>query len=646
MKKILQIFTCLFILFNGIDCFGQNVKLDWAQSMGPFFGGAGGKALVVDDSGNIYITGSFTDTVDFDSSLISTYNLISNGGYDIFILKLDTLGNFIWAKSLGGVSDDISEHMAFDDRGNIIITGGYRGIVDFDPNFGLSNLSSNGGTDAFILKLDPNGDFIWAKSMGGTSDDMGYSISSDYQGNVFTIGEYYSTVDFDPGAGLSQLTSEGLEDVFVQKLKRNGDFIWAKSIGGTGSERGTSLANDQIGNVYLTGYYIGTVDFNPNGGVYNLITDSIVGDLFILKLNGQGSFEWCKSTQSNGGNDHAYGYPKLVLDSLENVCITGQFRGLVDFDPSHGISNLHSGNGFDDVFVLKLDNSGDFIWVKHLSTTNHSVSQIDSYGIIADQSSNLYVTGSFSGTVDVDPSSSIHIINGNYSFEKFIVKLDSLGSFIWGKRTQAGMQCSGRSIATDQNGNIYTTGAFQGQCDFDPSDSIFNLNSGLYTVDLFIDKMSTCIIDTSLNVSGLNISANLSGATYQWIYCVNGYEIPGETGQSFTPIYNGVYAVEISENGCSSRSSCITINSLSVTEDNILNGVVIYPNPTQGMVNIDFGIADNFSLSIYDVLGQKIHHVEDINESNYKLDIFEPSGIYFIEVKSKWNSKMYKLIKK
>ena len=158
---------------------------------------------------------------------------------------------FAWAKSMGGSFDDDGQSITVDAVGNIYTTGSFLDTIDFDPGPGTYNLSSAGWKDIFIQKLDANGNFIWAKSMGGVSYDVGNSITIDALGNIYIIGVFEDTVDFDPGTGTYYLTSAGSRDIFIQKLDSSGNFIWAKSAGGSDYDGGSSIAVDTTGNVFV-----------------------------------------------------------------------------------------------------------------------------------------------------------------------------------------------------------------------------------------------------------------------------------------------------------------------------------------------------------------------------------------------------------
>ena len=335
---------------GGADIYIQkldaNGTLLWAKSMG----GTGddyGMSITTDALGNVYTTGNFRDTVDFDPG-VGVLNLTSAGLYDMFIQKLDPNGNLLWAKSLGGSGFDQGVSITTDALGNVYTTGDFDTIVDFDPGVGTLNLTSAGVSDIFIQKLDANGNLIWAKSMGGTSEDFGHAITTDALGNVYTTGWFSAIVDFDPGTGTLNLTTAGIYDIFIQKLDANGNLIWAKSMGGTGDDYGTSITVDALGNVYTTGYFETIVDFDPGVGTLNL-TSAGASDIFIQKLDSNGNFLWANTM---GGSSADQGI-SIIADASGNVYATGSFRDTVDFDPDTSTLNLISA-GASDIFIQKI----------------------------------------------------------------------------------------------------------------------------------------------------------------------------------------------------------------------------------------------------------------------------------------------------
>lgn len=386
-------------------------NLIWAKQMGgmgieqPF-------ALSLDANGNIYTTGYFDGNADFDPGA-NTFNLTSSGGYDIFISKLDPSGNFKWAKAMGGTGDDFAASIAIDPSGNVYSTGQFEGTVDFNPGGGLFNLISKGGSDCYISKLNSSGGFLWAKQFGDSLDDYGYAINADPTGNVIIAGAFRGTVDFDPGIGQSTLTSAGSNDIFISKLDASGNFIWAKRTGGTTADSPAGIKTDGSGNVYYTGYFTGTADFDPGAGSVNLISSGGF-DIFISRLSSSGGFTWARrigSTLSDVAES-------IALDSTGNVYTTGRFQGTVDFDPGANISNLTASGNYD-IFVSKLDNAGNLVYAKKMGGNGYD----DAKDIAVNLSDNVFTTGQFESPADFDPGAPVYNLTTTGNNSCFVSKL-------------------------------------------------------------------------------------------------------------------------------------------------------------------------------------------------------------------------------
>jgi hypothetical protein len=383
---------------------GQDIfvcKLDaagnylWAKGMGGT-GNDGAYSIAVDGSGNVYTTGNFNGTVDFDPGS-GTANLTSNGGTDIFVSKLDASGNYVWARSIGGSGNDVGYGVAVDGSGNVFTTGSFSGTADFNPGSGTANLTSNGGDDIFVSKLDGTGNYVWAKNIGGTGSDLGSSLALDGSSNVYTTGYYSATADFDPGSGTANLTSNGGYELFVSKLDNSGSYVWAKSMGGSAYDGGGSIAVDGSGNVYTTGYFGGTVDFDPGTGTANLTCIGL-SDMFVSKLSASGAYVWAKSIGNSAGTQ-TQGH-SIAIDASGNVYTAGDFSGTTDFDPGAGTASLTS-NGVQDIFVCKLNSSGNYVWAKNIGGTGIDLG----FGLALDGTGDVYSMGNFHSIVDCDPGS-------------------------------------------------------------------------------------------------------------------------------------------------------------------------------------------------------------------------------------------------
>jgi hypothetical protein len=487
MKKTLLTTLNLLLILTS-----QAQNLDWANSIG----GSGydyGESVVVDASGNVYVVGGFDGTIDADPSA-ATVNLTSNGSDDFFIQKLDVSGNLVWAKSIGGTGSDGGYYITIDTAENLLITGIFSGTTDFDPSGSTSNLTANGMEDIFILKLDVNGNFIWAVSAGGTSIDQGSELITDANNNVYITGQFEGTVDFDPGASTNNLTSNGSQDVFILKLNSSGNFVWAKSVGGASLDQGNSITIDASGNSYITGGFSGTVDFDPGASTNNLISNSSSSDAFILKLDASGNFVWANAK----GAANYESSNSIAIDGSANIYTTGLYDGTVDFDPGSEVFNLTS-SANSGSFVQKLDVDGNFIWAKALG-------ECESECLAVDGSGNVYTTGSYVGTNDFDPSASTSNLTSNGSEDIFIQKLDASGNFIWAVSIGGtGEDDYPEDIYVDASNNIYTTGFYESTVDFDPGSSTNNLTSNGAS-DVFIQKLNEFPSSVLATGSMLNIN--------------------------------------------------------------------------------------------------------------------------------------------
>lgn len=466
------------------------------------FGGAGGeeaRSMTLDRSGNIYSTGYFTGTVDFDPGE-GIANLASLGFNDIFILKLNSDGNFLWVKQLSGTNSEAASSIAIDRDGNVITSGNFAGTVDFDPGSTVANLSSNGDDDAFISKLDSSGNYIWAKSFGGSGRDSGINVAVDNNGNICVTGIFSATVDFDPGAGIVNFTSLGELDVFISKFDSSGNFIWGNGRGGQGREVGQGATFDSSGNVYSLGYFNQTVDFDPGEGTANLASTG-GNDLFISKFDSAGIFLWAQRI----GNTGSDGGASITFDSTGNIVFTGYFSGTVDFDPGVGVANLTSAVSGEN-FISKFDSSGNYLWAKRLGGSGADRGM----NIAVDGFGNIYSTGYFNGTVDSDPGDGVVSLASDGSSDIFISKLDTSGNYLWAKRLGGLGADRGVNIAVDSIGNSYSSGYFSRtsgdmtvSTDFDPGDGVANfISTGGY--DVYILKLTSL---GEVDVSGARAAA-------------------------------------------------------------------------------------------------------------------------------------------
>ncbi len=479
MKRLLLL---LIILFSTIISFGQTPVFEWAKGMGGSFESQG-YSIVSDSLGNVYSVGYFKDTIDFDPG-IGVYNLVSIGYFDTYILKLDANGDFVWAKQFGGATSRCYGYdIALDSSNNVYTVGQFQGIVDFNPSVGIDSLNTLGYDNAFVSKLDANGNFVWAKMLGDSSYSYGRAIDIDALGDVYSIGYYSGFGDFDPGVSTYDINFSGGYDIFISKLDNNGNFVWAKQVGGNYDDYGSSISIKSNGNIIIAGSFQNWVDFDPGSGTFDMAPIGLgAHDVFVEELDGFGNFIWAKSF---GGSDTESG--KATLDEIDNIYLTGYYKDMADFDPGVGVFNMTPVGSYD-IFISKLDQVGNFLWAKSIGGPSIEFS----YSLITDGSGNVYTVGAFNATVDFDPGLGIANVTSFGNYDMFISKLDLLGNYIWVSQIGGSQGDYCNSISLDVNNNIYTTGYFKGVADFDPGAGIYNLTSvsSVSQENAFVHKMS------------------------------------------------------------------------------------------------------------------------------------------------------------
>ncbi|MBS4065693.1 MAG: SBBP repeat-containing protein, partial [Chitinophagaceae bacterium] len=337
--------------------------------------------------------------------------------------------------------------------------------------------------------------FQWAQGIGGISNDQGRAIAVDASGNVYTAGYFIGNVDFDPGPGQSNLTSyANSPDIFILKLNASGSFAWVKRIGGLSADLVNSMVIDPSGNIYTTGTFQGTVDFDPGPGSLSLISAGM-SDIFVTKLDASGNFIWAKKI---GGINQEEAY-SIAVDDAGNVCTTGGFTDTLDFNPGPGVTNLIARGGLA-AFILKLNSSGNFVWARSMDGDS---SVANGTALKFDVSGNIHTTGNFYGSIDLDPGLDTFNVASDSWGDIFVLKLDSLGNFVWGKNI--GLEES-KSITLDVAGDIYVTGSFSGQ--------IFVAKIDV-TGNTIWTKILSVIATTGMDMSkGHSIVADESGHIY------------------------------------------------------------------------------------------------------------------------------------
>lgn len=347
-----------------------------------------------DVDGNVYVTGTFQDTLLlFDQLLLTTPVSGANTG---FVLKLGTNGDVLWAAGFRTTNNSYPIKAVGLPGGDVVVTGHFEGTTDFDPGIAQNNLTSTGELDAFFLKLNSSGQFVWARKIGGTESEMINDCVVDNSGSVISTGLFNQVVDFDPGSGESYTPHAGQSDIFLHKLSADGNFMWAYAFGGVGFDAGLGIDLSQNQDIILAGRFSNTVDFNPIPDQTNNLVSEGSWDGFILRANNNGQFIWAKRIGSNQ-NDQCMSVDVGLNDI---ICVGGVYRSTVNFNPDFFPNQFSTASGGSDVFQLILNSNGSYN--SHYTfggLGNDVLNKIVLYSL-----NNIISVGNFSGIVDFDPS--------------------------------------------------------------------------------------------------------------------------------------------------------------------------------------------------------------------------------------------------
>lgn len=578
-----------------------------------------GLNIAIDNYSNVYITGKFSNhTIDFNPDTPGITILNSLNLSDAFLAKYDANGNFQWAKCIGNsnVRDGAQPHgLAIDDTGNVYVSGFFSGKIESCS----VTLNSAGREDVFLTKYDSNGNCIWGINMGGSTRDQASSVVIDQSGDIVLTGSFSGAADFDPGPGVAMLVSAGGMDIFVAKYDANGNYLWAKSMVGSGYNdggMGEDIALDKDNNIYITGFFSGMVDFDPGLGTA-ILNSTSTRDIFIARYDVNGNYVWAKSMQSSTSsvgmirlND---GYGLAV--GCKYLYVTGRMEGTVDFNAGNGSAKLTSWGGAD-AFIAKYDLNGQYVWVGNMGGVLEDWGQ----GITLDSLNNVYIVGSFySRVADFDPGPGTSALQSKGAYEAYVLKLksDNDTSFTY-------LNVSSCEDTYTLDGNLYTA-------------------SGRYTHKVFCD--SIVILDLILgkaekpeiNVHFFLLGLNRTYASYQWIK--NGAFIPGATDSVLVVTENGDYNVIVTnEHGCTDTSEIYIVTNVGTGIDDtptLSKAIHIYPNPANDILYINSPVQVN--VRINSIEGRSILYCEnakiiDINNlvpGIYWLHITDDKGLLF-----------------
>jgi hypothetical protein len=514
MKRIFTLLTfgCL-CLSNAADA--QAPSWPWAKNAG----GSGtdfGHGTCADAAGNTFVTGGY------NSSAISfgTSSFTNSDGYDFFLTKYDASGAVVWSKTASGSSNDIGYAVALDPSGNIYVVGSSNSAT---LTFGTTILHLAGYDDIFVVKYDASGNLLWAKSAGGSANDVGQGISVDGTGNIYITGYFEST---SMTIGSSTLSNTGTDNIFIAKYDASGTPVWAKKAGASGSDRGNAISTDAAGNSYITGSFtstscpFGAISLNNSGGL----------DMFFTKYDAAGNVKWARKSTGvsneagSGVSLDAYGLPHLLGNYNSSTMTLGSITlTLVSYD---------------DAFVAKYDTAGTVLWANTAGGNKNDIGT----GIGVDADGSTLIAGYFASASMAFGSTSIANIGIN---NMFTAKYDFAGNLVWAKSAGGTGDDHVNAIGVNWHGEAYITGSYTSS----PCPIGGNTLSNSGGSDMFVAKLGTAtgILETHKEAELFSIAPNPNNGVFKIILKESSYseepilvtvsDILGRTLQTIT--FNG-----------------------------------------------------------------------------------------------------------
>lgn len=554
----------------------------WAKSLDVDNNGGYIVDFTIDKSGNFYVIGDFSGTIDLDPG-IGTANFTNDNG-TIFIAKYTSEGDFIWGEDFETVNNSgycQSITIEVSDDYKVYIVGSYDYTIDLNPGIGTDDVISVEENNVFVVKLDSNGTYLWGKvfesdvsSFFGAND-----IAINSSGDFYMAGGIIGNIDIDPGTSSVIINSLGMQDAFVAKYDSDGNYLWHH-------KQGTTAANnlfrevkvDFDDNLYVAGFCRDIVDVDPDTGVYNLTTpDPEMRNLCIQKYTQNGELIWAGSMASFSIVD----FNDMAIDEMNNISIVGEFYESTNIGLNNPPVYISTTSDNRDGFVVKYDSAGVYKW--HATYKDSLNFPQDPDLVVFDENGNTIVVGQFRETVDFDPGVGVvNLTSDPSSYDWFIQQLDSNGNFLWvgGWFEDNNNHHDFYSMKLGLNENIYIVGGISDTIDVNPSTD----------VDIHFP----------------------SEPTWQpLILCLNTDE-----------------TVDVNDG----------VNQILSTK--------VYPNPFQDNVKIELGKNyEMVELKLLDVKGSLIQSKTFYNSSGCQLDLDVIKGVYLIEIRTKYFVKIHKIVK-
>jgi hypothetical protein len=509
-------------------------------------------SVTFDTDGNLYATGYFAS----DSITFGTFTLQNSGQSDAYVVKFDMFLTPIWAAAIGGSAEEYGLGITCDSSNNIIVVGNYASPSISLGSFTLNN-SAASTPDMFIARMDVNGNFIWARSEGGSNWDNCAAVDMNTaNGDVYVAAAYYLDTMI---IGSDTLLNRGGYDLVLMKFDINGNYLWSRNAGGNYNDLANAVAYDKNNNcVVISGGFASDSLKFPTDTLLN--PAMALPETFVVKYDVNGNCIWAERSGA-GDNDHSVG---VDIGSNGNIYVGGHYHSPFFVFANDTLFNQGQG----DVYLLVYDVNGVPLWSKSAG----GLEQDFGYNVFVDGLDNIYYAGMFS-SITIDFGTYQHN-NPNINENMFMT-------------------------VYDQNGN--ETGSISG--------------GGLGT-----DYINSVV-------------ANPGG-----IYVVGGFGTPGMT--------MGLSTLTNTDASGNTFDMFIATTSIPLGEDNIENEneIKVYPNPSSGIFNFVSAYDGEVVVKVYNSVGKEIISRAENNGKNFSVELTnEAAGIYFVVVQSPEGTQQIRL---
>jgi gliding motility-associated-like protein len=514
----------IFLVSSQLCAQAQQFVPKWADDLSSATGSCVVTNLVTDSQNNVYVTGFFSGTVDFDPSA-GVKNITAVGSFDVFVGKYKPDGTLTWVESMSGNGDNEAQGIALDKAGNISITGYFSStILTVNSGPGISNLNNTGSSSGFVIHLDNNGGFLWAHALGNEEGSDGNKVATDSQGDVILTSAFAGSATID---GITYTPTNHNSYGLVEKYDPNGNLLWAiPLVDGIG--RGADVMAGQVdsqGNIVISGFIYGSVNFNPLGTTYNLVPGTDNFSYFIAKYTPAGILIWARAMVPAS----FYIFSQLALDPQDNIYFTTSFIQSIQVDSSTTLPS----NGFEGVLIAKYSPRGVLQFAKSLDAPTGG-GAFDMQVVVANN--NLYLAGYFQGTVNFNPNpGNPEAIAFHGITDLFVAEYDLNGNYIDAfniGNTSCGSNAA-YALAVDSSNNIDLGGNFCGTDNFNPTNcSPENLTASSVDADGFIVQYAPgsvtnniitppgttafCVSGTPAIITGDTPTGGTGTYSYQW----------------------------------------------------------------------------------------------------------------------------------